>query len=168
MTHRAIRGGGSTRAHTSNDMPIARILVVDDDRLTRQMMRDLLEGADLAVAEAVVGADDLAQASAGQPDLFLLDLMIPGMEGWLYGLPHLEGGAGYPGHPSVFLTASLDHALNRTAYTVGAVARATKPFRREALPAWSIRPCTGWPVVVSAMKTASGMGRTSQRPRTQA
>ena len=50
MKHGAIAGGGSTCAHTSNDLPIHRILVVDDDRLTRQMVRDLLEGADFAGA----------------------------------------------------------------------------------------------------------------------
>ena len=36
-------------------MPTARILVVDDDRLIRQMVRDFLEVADFAVAEAVDG-----------------------------------------------------------------------------------------------------------------
>ena len=62
-------------------MPTARILVVDDDRLIRQMVRDLLEGADFAVAEANDGTDGLARAAASQPDLIHRDLMMPGMHG---------------------------------------------------------------------------------------
>ena len=62
-------------------MPPARILVVDDDRLLRQMVRDLLEGADCTVTEAVDGPDGLAQAAALQPDLILRDFMMPGMDG---------------------------------------------------------------------------------------
>ncbi len=63
-------------------MLATRILVVDDDRLIRQMARDVLRIAGFAVAEAADGPDGLAQAAALHPDLILLDLMMPGMDGY--------------------------------------------------------------------------------------
>jgi len=113
-------------------MPPARILVVDDDRLIRQMVRDLLEGADCTVAEAVDGPDGLAQAAAFQPDLILLDLMMPGMDGYTV-CRTLQAEPTTRAIPVIILTASPDPSLNRQAYAAGAVACLTKPFRREAL-----------------------------------
>ena len=113
-------------------MPPARILVVDDDRLLRQMVRDLLEGADCTVTEAVDGPDGLAQAAALQPDLILLDLMMPGMDGYTV-CRTLQAEPTTRAIPVIFLTASPDPALNHHAYAAGAVACVTKPFRREAL-----------------------------------
>jgi len=113
-------------------VPTARILVVDDDRLLRQMVRDLLEGTDFAVAEAVDGADGLAQAAACPPDLILLDLMMPGMDGYTV-CQNLQAEPTTRGMPVIVLTASPDPNLNRHAYAAGAVACLTKPFRREAL-----------------------------------
>ena len=113
-------------------MPPARILVVDDDRLLRQMVRDFLEVADFAVAEAVDGPDGLAQAAALQPDLILLDLMMPGMDGYTV-CRTLQAQPTTRAIPVVFLTASPDPSLNHQAYAAGAVACVTKPFRREAL-----------------------------------
>ena len=115
-------------------MPAVRILVVDDDRLLRQMVRDFLEVAGFAVAEAVDGPDGFAQATTGLPDLILLDLMMPGMDG--YTVCHrLKANPATRDLPVIFLTASPDLSLNRQAYAAGAVACLTKPFRREALVA---------------------------------
>ena len=115
-------------------MSRARILVVDDDRLLRQMVRDFLEVADFAVAEAVDGPDGLAQATASRPDLILLDLMMPGMDGYTV-CRQLKANPATRDLPVIFLTASPDLSLNRQAYAAGAVACLTKPFRREALVA---------------------------------
>jgi len=115
-------------------MPKARILVVDDDRLLRQMVRDFLEVAGFAVAEAVDGPDGFAQATTGLPDLILLDLMMPGMDGYTV-CRTLQAEPTTRAIPVVFLTASSDPHLNRQAYAAGAVACLTKPFRREALVA---------------------------------
>jgi len=113
-------------------MPIARILVVDDDPILRQMVRAFLEVADLAVWEAVDGPDALVQAAAVRPDVILLDLMMPGMDGYTV-CRTLQGEPTTRAIPVVFLTASPDPSLNRQAYAAGAVACLTKPFRREAL-----------------------------------
>ena len=113
-------------------MPTARILVVDDDQLIRQMVRDFLEVADFAVAEAVDGGDGLAQAAALQPDLILLDLMMPEVDGYEV-CRRLQADPATQAIPMIFLTASSNLDLNRKAYALGAVACLTKPFRREAL-----------------------------------
>ncbi len=132
-------------------MSNARILVVDDDPLLRRMVRDLLELADFAVAEAVDGSDGLAQAAVFQPDLILLDLMMPGMDGYTV-CRTLQAEPATRAIPVVFLTASADPNLNRQAYAAGAVACLTKPFRRDALLA-----------VVNTTLHGARMGKTAQR-----
>lgn len=113
-------------------MATARILVVDDDRLIRQMVRDMLEIAEFAVGEAVDGADGLVQAAAFHPDVILLDLMMPDMDGYAV-CRRLKADPATRAIPVIFLTASANLKLNREAYAAGAVACLTKPFRREAL-----------------------------------
>jgi CheY-like chemotaxis protein len=113
-------------------MAMTRILVVDDDRLIRQMVRDLLEIADFAVGEAVDGADGLVQAAAFHPNVILLDLMMPDMDGYAV-CRSLKADPITHAIPVILLTASANLDLDRHAYAAGAVACLTKPFRREAL-----------------------------------
>lgn len=113
-------------------MAIARILVVDDDHLIRQMVRDLLQIADFEVFEAVDGAEGLTQAAAVEPDLILLDLMLPDLDGYTV-CRNLKAGPSTSAIPVIFLTASADLGLNRQAYAAGAAACITKPFEVEAL-----------------------------------
>ncbi len=115
-------------------MAKARILVVDDDRFFRVLVRDVLQGADFAVEEAVDGADGLAQAAALNPDVILLDLLMPDMDGYAV-CRRLKADPGTRPIPVIFLTVSQDRDLNRNAYAAGATACLTKPFRREALVA---------------------------------
>jgi CheY-like chemotaxis protein len=109
-----------------------RILVVDDDPILRQMVRDFLEVADLAVWEAVDGPDAVVQAAAVRPDVILLDIMMPGMDGYTV-CRTLKDEPTTRAIPVIVLTASADPGLNRQAYAAGATACLTKPFRREAL-----------------------------------
>jgi hypothetical protein len=60
----------------------ARILIVDDDADSRHLMRRFLETAGHAVAEASNGADGLESIEALRPDLVVLDLMMPIMDGF--------------------------------------------------------------------------------------
>jgi two-component system response regulator RpaA len=115
-----------------NDMATARILVVDDDHLIRQMVHDLLQIADFEVSEAVDGADGLAQAATVRPDLILLDLMLPDMDGYTV-CRNLKANQTTSTIPVVFVTASADLGLNRQAYAAGAAACITKPFQVDAL-----------------------------------
>ncbi len=58
-----------------------RVLIVDDDSDVRDLVRGMLEPEGFEVVEAVDGRDALAQASAALPNLILLDLMMPVMNG---------------------------------------------------------------------------------------
>src|SRR5919109_1513248 len=63
-------------------MPQARILVVDDDADIRGLVRELLERRGFAVAEAMDGRQALQQLYDDRPDLVVLDVGMPGMDGW--------------------------------------------------------------------------------------
>ncbi len=59
----------------------ARILVVDDNELQREVVADLLAGEGHAVAVAANGAEALVALRAQAPDVLVLDLMLPDMDG---------------------------------------------------------------------------------------
>ena len=59
-----------------------RILVVEDQQDNRQILRDLLTSADFEVIEAVDGEAGLAAAAAHRPDLILMDIQLPILDGY--------------------------------------------------------------------------------------
>jgi CheY-like chemotaxis protein len=110
----------------------ARILVVDDDHLMRQMVRDLLQIGGYVVEEAVDGADALTQAAAFHPELILLDLMMPDMDGYTV-CRILKADPATRVIPVIFLTASNAIDVTRQAAAAGAAACLTKPYELNAL-----------------------------------
>lgn len=108
------------------------VLLVDDSPTLLLQMRKMLEQAGFIVAEATSGAETLALFSQLKPDFVLLDVMMPGMDGFetcarLRQLPH---GSRTP----VVMVTSLDdiHSINR-AYEVGATDFVTKPINAVIL-----------------------------------
>ena len=59
-----------------------RILVIEDQADNRQILRDLLTNADFEVIDAVDGEAGLAAAAAHRPDLVLMDIQLPGIDGY--------------------------------------------------------------------------------------
>ena len=59
-----------------------RILVIEDQADNRQILRDLLTNADFEVIEAENGEAGVAAAAARKPDLILMDIQLPGMDGY--------------------------------------------------------------------------------------
>lgn len=59
----------------------ALVMIVDDHAIIRRMLRTLLEGESLAVSDAVDGAEAVQKAQAEKPDLIILDLSMPVMNG---------------------------------------------------------------------------------------
>ena len=59
-----------------------RILVIEDQEDNRQILRDLLTSADFEVIEAADGETGLAAAAAQRPDLILMDIQLPGLDGY--------------------------------------------------------------------------------------
>jgi two-component system KDP operon response regulator KdpE len=62
---------------------VERILVIDDNGRDRRLLRDVLESEQFAVEEAADGAEGLRVLFASRPDIVLLDVMMPNMDGWV-------------------------------------------------------------------------------------
>ena len=59
-----------------------RILVVEDQEDNRQIIRDLLSATDYEIVEAESGEDALAAVAKQRPDLILMDIQLPGIDGY--------------------------------------------------------------------------------------
>jgi DNA-binding response OmpR family regulator len=102
-----------------------RVLVVDDEPAIRLLCRVNLEASGMEVMEAKDGRTALAAARDGRPDLILLDVMMPALNGWDVAE---ELSATDPGLPVVFLTALADASARVKAYEHGGVGYILKPF----------------------------------------
>jgi two-component system cell cycle response regulator DivK len=87
-----------------------RILVIEDQPDNRQILRDLLTNADFEVIEAEDGEAGLAAAAAHRPDLILMDVQLPGIDGY-EATRRLKGDAVLRDVPVIAVTA---HALSGT------------------------------------------------------
>ena len=109
-----------------------RILVVDDEAANVRVVSILLARNGYEVIPAGSGPEALAAAGAQKPDLILLDMMMPGMDGFEV-LAALRAQPSLPDVPAVFLTAAHDRDLLLRAFEAGAVDYVTKPFMPEEL-----------------------------------
>ena len=82
------------------------VLVADDDPFHRGLIEDLLVPLGFVVLTAANGAECLRAAALTPPDLFLLDIAMPGMNGWQ--LAHRLRGAGFPKTPLVMVSANAN------------------------------------------------------------
>jgi two-component system, OmpR family, response regulator len=113
-------------------MAEARILVVDDEAYITDLVRMALRYEGFEVAAAATGAEALAKAATFRPDLVVLDIMLPDMEG-LEVCRRLRDGGGAV--PVVFLTAKDATEDKVAGLTVGGDDYVTKPFSLEELVA---------------------------------
>jgi DNA-binding response OmpR family regulator len=103
------------------------VLVVDDDAVIRELLRDPLEEAGHLVEEASDGSAALARISAGGVDLVLLDLMLPGFNG-LEVCRQVRAAARGLYLPILMMTALGAEKDRRTGFAAGADDYVTKPF----------------------------------------
>ncbi len=113
-----------------------RILVVDDSRVTREIIKVFLIAADVTLLEAKDGAEALEKVRADPPDLVLADLAMPRLDG--YGLCEaIRADPRTRKVPVVILTSIQDAATARRARSAGAREVLRKPVQprplREAL-----------------------------------
>ncbi|MFB3817159.1 MAG: PleD family two-component system response regulator [Candidatus Methylomirabilales bacterium] len=108
------------------------VLAIDDDPHTRELIAAILELTGCRVLIAEDGAAGLRLAERHRPDAILLDLSMPGMDGYEV-CRALADRPATQRIPVIFVTSSDDPGLNRRAYALGAFACVPKPFRREAL-----------------------------------
>ncbi len=109
-----------------------RILVVDDQPANLRAVSALLTRHGYEVLTAGNGDDALALATAQIPDLMLLDMMMPGMDGFEL-LAEIKLNPVLHRIPAIFLTAAQDRELLLRAFDSGAVDYVTKPFMPEEL-----------------------------------
>jgi two-component system alkaline phosphatase synthesis response regulator PhoP len=113
-------------------MPGARILVVDDEPAIRLLCRVNLQADGYDVKEAQDGAAAMRVAHDWHPDLILLDVMMPGEDGFAVA-ERIRDDPELSGVRVMFLTARADIGDNERARGTGAVGHVTKPFNPSSL-----------------------------------
>ncbi|HKC75057.1 MAG TPA: response regulator [Chloroflexota bacterium] len=108
------------------------VLVVEDDPPLRRMIGIFLRAAGYLVCAAEDGSRGLALARDERPDLMLLDLMLPGLDGWEV-LRRIKGDALTAAIPVLVLTASADLPFTEQALLLGATNFLTKPIDSRVL-----------------------------------
>jgi two-component system, cell cycle response regulator DivK len=112
--------------------PLTRIMIVEDSEDIRTLLAELLEGEGYDLVFATNGEEGLETAKAIQPDIILMDLSLPGMDGWeaVYRLRQLPA---FKHTPIVALTAHATRKDEERALAVGCTGYISKPFDMDKL-----------------------------------
>jgi CheY-like chemotaxis protein len=105
-----------------------RILIIEDDADIRAALSEALVGEGYSVSEARDGIEGLQSALAEEPDLILLDLMMPRMDGWAFRAAQ-QANPRIAGIPVVIVSAAQPQDL----HDIDAAAHLHKPFELGAL-----------------------------------
>lgn len=127
------------------------VLIVDDNPDILALLRANLSASGFDTLEAQNGEVALARIDEAKPDLVLLDLMMPVLDGWAV----LEALQGRPHRPPVIVLTAADAVMNvDRAQRLGVTAYITKPFNL--------------PELVGLVETVTSTGRQDQPSQTQA
>src|SRR4051812_9253736 len=111
---------------------MAKVLVVEDDQDSRDLVRILLEGEGHRVTEALTGEEGLAAARETGPDLVLMDVSLPGSLDGLEATRRLRSDPDFDAVPIVALTAHALGGDRERIILAGCDDHITKPI--ESLP----------------------------------
>ena len=106
---------------------MTKVLVIDDEAAIRLLCRVNLEAEGMAVVEAADGRTGLALARSEQPDAVLLDVMMPGVDGWRVA-EELLSEQTTSDIPIIFLTARAEFRDRARGLDIGGIDYITKPF----------------------------------------
>ena len=106
---------------------MTRVLVIDDEPPIRLLCRVNLEAEGMEVLEASDGPTGLEMARNDEPDVILLDVMMPGLDGWQVA-EELIDGERTNAIPIVFLTARAEARDRARGLDLGGIDYVTKPF----------------------------------------
>ena len=109
-----------------------RILIVDDEPDLIMMLRLRLEAAGYEILEAADGQDALEKARREKPDLIILDLMLPKLDGYKV-CRMLKFDEKYKHIPIIIFTARVQDSQKKLGEEVGADAYIAKPFEPPVL-----------------------------------
>jgi len=106
---------------------MTKVLVIDDEAPIRLLCRVNLEAEKMDVIEAADGPSGLAEARGQHPDVILLDVMMPGLDGWKVAEQLLEDEQTSE-IPIIFLTARAEFRDRAKGLDIGGIDYVTKPF----------------------------------------
>ncbi len=109
-----------------------RILLIEDHEDNRRIVRDLLTPAGYEVIEAVTGEDGVAMAGTHRPDLILMDIQLPGLDGY-EATRRIKGDPLLRAIPIIAVTSYALSGDDVKAREAGCDAYVTKPFSPRAL-----------------------------------
>ena len=109
-----------------------RILVIEDHEENRRIVRDLLTHAGYEMIEALTGEEGVAAADRERPDLILMDIQLPGLDGY-EATRRIKGNPALRHIPIIAVTSYALSGDDRKALEAGCDAYVTKPFSPRAL-----------------------------------
>ena len=109
-----------------------KVLVVDDNPVSRELIREVLESPQQRVLEAEDGEEALEKVHQEEPDLVLLDIQLPVLDGYEV-LRRIRGNSRFARLPVVALTAFAMREDREKALTLGFDDYVTKPIDAAAL-----------------------------------
>ncbi len=112
------------------DTTVRTILTVDDQPANLRVLIDCLERNGLRVVVALSGEEALERARHVRPDLVLLDVHMPGMDGFAT-CRQLKSGAPTQGIPVIFMTSATETQDKLSAFAAGGVDYVTKPVNED-------------------------------------
>jgi two-component system alkaline phosphatase synthesis response regulator PhoP len=117
----------SAVVETKREGDVTRVLVIDDEAPIRLLCRVNLEAEGMDVLEASDGPSGLELARAEIPDVILLDVMMPALDGWRVAEQLLDHESTQD-IPIIFLTARAEFRDRARGLDIGGVDYVTKPF----------------------------------------
>ena len=108
------------------------ILVVEDQEDNRRILRDLLTSANYEVIEAVTGEDGVASAETHRPDLILMDIQLPGLDGY-EATRRIKSNPALSQIPVIVVTSYALSGDDVKAFEAGCDAYVSKPFSPREL-----------------------------------
>lgn len=109
-----------------------RILLVEDQEDNRRIMRDLLVNQGFEVIEAVTGTDGVRLAEADKPDLILMDIQLPGLDGY-EATRQIRALSGLQRTPIIVVTSYALSGDDVRAFEAGCDAYVSKPVSPRTL-----------------------------------
>jgi DNA-binding response OmpR family regulator len=106
---------------------MTKVLVIDDEAPIRLLCRVNLEAEGMSVIEAPDGPSGVDKAREEEPDVILLDVMMPGLDGWRVAEQLLEDDRTVS-IPIIFLTARAEFRDRARGLDIGGIDYVTKPF----------------------------------------
>jgi two-component system cell cycle response regulator DivK len=108
------------------------ILVVEDQEDNRRIMRDLLTSAGYEVIEAVTGEEGVVAAETHRPDLILMDIQLPGLDGY-EATRQIKANPDLEHIPIIVVTSYALSGDDVKAFEAGCNAYVSKPFSPREL-----------------------------------